>query len=187
MSLTVQYDGLYSPSFVSVFTYKGEDPELWVKAVDRIIESNAVETESKHSKSFYVETGNFGDYVKSLHPFRQFIQYPDNAITTERIIKHALAGEFDKIDLAWREGTFKGGLKTLWSTLKNFPEFRLDRKILDMLKVCGAVSVDFILLEILKFQACTFRQVKDALRRLEKLYLVEYHEAYWSYRHNILR
>ena len=183
MSLTVERSSHYSPS-VTRFTYKGEDVDLWVKAVNRIIDANEV-LDDRYK--WVVHTDSRTGYVKSLGPFKQFIRHPENAVMVERIVRHALAGEFDKIQLTFTDGYFKGSLKTLWNTLKHFPEFRVDKRVLELLKMCGAVTSDFILCELLKFMSVTFKGVKDALRRLEKLYLVEYHAGYWSYRHHILR
>jgi hypothetical protein len=169
------------------FTYKGEDVDLWLKAVDRVAHEDM-----KDRPVAFIETENGPLFLSRgmLRKIKQCVRDSQLVVAVERVLAKVSEGAWKDIDLDFGQD-FKRGVRTVWNSFSALPDFHPEKQILEMLReIGGAASVEHITTELLMDPDAgyplSFKRVREAMLRLEKLYLVEYHAGSYSYRNNIL-
>lgn len=165
------------------FTCLGEDKDLWLKAVSRVAHGDM-----KDKPIAFMETEDGPLFLSRsmLRKVRECVRDSQLVVAVERVLAKVSEGAWKDIDLDF--GTdFKRGVRTVWEWFATLPEFQVEQQILELMRgTGGAHSVEFVATELWKTFPATFKRVREAMLRLEKLYLVEYHAGSYSYRNNIL-
>ena len=171
----------------SVFSYSGEDSELWLKAVERTCKLYALVDNGKTIKA-RVDVNNTTYFLKSLKAIRDCISRPEYFVIVERMLQQIESGKWE-LEREFSYGVWKVGVRQVWKQAKVARLLELESKVYDALtweSNCG-VSVGYILEWLLErgFYA-RYVDVKQALSHLLRLCVVEYHGDMWSTRYGVL-
>jgi hypothetical protein len=169
----------------TTFTYLGEHADLWIRAIDKLIESEKWGFKRTHIIA-KTETNESEVTPSTARQIRACVEHATDTVQTETILDLISANEWDKIDLDFGKGYFKESIKKIWNMISKMPEFKLETQIIELLRQTGAVRAEWIAQELWSVFPYTFSQVRNALLRLEKLWIVEYQAGMYGYRHNIL-
>jgi len=167
----------------TTFTYNGEDSEFWLKAIMRFLES-LPNNYDKCVAHVLLGDNRFFLVKAELNQLKQRIKTPNLYVEIERVFDKIVKGLWNEIE--YLDFThFVKGVRELWRMYSARPEAWLDVQILEALRShdnCG-LTVDIIIGRV--FQegfTVTFKQVRDSLNRLCRLYVAEHSHGQFSVR-----
>lgn len=171
----------------TTFDYKGEDADLWIKNLTRVLDQNS---NVKHSKALVtLKNGCYRLTPRGLSKLRLRIRHPQFYVTVEKVIQAALTNHWSDIDLNYGRELFKCGVKEVWSTLSSLGQCVFECEVLVALLQDnnGGLTVEQVMGRLLdKGKFANFNQVRLALEHLRALYLVEYYRCSYSVRKGLV-
>jgi hypothetical protein len=170
-----------------VFSYNGPDPDLWLRAIKRVLTDPQNKAEQLTTyiqlpdENFLVGRGEW-------RRLRDRVRLSNYFIEIERVVQQVSSGQWNDLDLGFfARDHFKTSVRLIWSAVTDF--LRLESTILDCLyqEGNGGLRVESILSRLLAAGVLArFAVVRDALGHLCKLCLVEHAYGQFSIRDGML-
>lgn len=177
------------------FEFKGENAELWLKSVLRVLNNPKYryDPRSRRNASAVVEVCSscYTDTVwlngLGVRLLRARIGNAQLFVNVEKALEHIRLGKWDEFEYCFGSREFLSGVRRLWSLIVQDGLLEFERKVFEVVAQNGGVSVETVMSRLLQSgEYCNFKQVRDALGRLEILYVVEKQHGQYSVRWGIL-
>ncbi len=187
MSLSIK-----SAQSTCTFEYKGENSELWIQSVRRILNDPTLRG-AQYVVGFgdCVDSGNYEGALNKLgiHAVKDRVKLPEFYVTVERILTQISRGEWSQIDKDFDRDQFKAGIRHVWALAIQEGLLTFEQEVLECLYKDGngGLSVDTIVERLWKQGILKpFSEVRRALEHLCVLYIVERCNTQFSPRYGML-
>jgi hypothetical protein len=191
MSVVLKING----SVTSVFKFKGERSDLWLKTVLRVLNNPKYryDPRSRKNASAVVEvcsdcySDTFWINGLGLRLLKARIKSAQLYMEIEKALEQIKEGKWSEIEYRFGYGNFRIGIRRIWSLAMQEGMLQFERRVFDVVSQNGGMSVETILARLLLSGCvCTFKQVREALEHLNILYVVEKQHGQYSVRCGML-
>jgi hypothetical protein len=174
----------------TVFEYKGESPDMWLRSMQRVLKNPKFQADYKHANRGYafVSIPDLeGLFLPSgVRAVKDRVRYPEFYVEIEEALLAISSGLWNDVPY-FRE--FKSSIRKIWNYAQEDGILELERKVYQALLEDdnGGLSVEAVLERLFKSGSVAgFKQVRDALGHLCRLYVVERLQDMFSVRYGIL-
>ena len=184
MSLSVK-----SNNATSTFEYSGENPELWIQSVKRVLRNPKFQPGKKPYCVVSIAEAEDWLSLSGVKSVKDRVRLPTFYIEVERVLSLIAKGAWETMRTEFDRDLFKHGIRKLWAFAVEDNLLELERKVYECLlqNGNGGSGLDAIIERLLKDGTlATFSQVRNALEHLAILFVVERFNGEFSPRFGIL-
>jgi len=175
------------------FEFKGENADLWLKTILRVLNTPKYHYKQGSKGSAVVEvcSDRYSDTVwlngLGVRLLRARIGNAQLFINIEKAIEQISLGKWDDFEYCFEHEEFLFGVRRTWSLACQDGLLEFERKVFDVVAENGGLSVDTIVSRlIIDGVMCDFKGVREALFHLRKLYVVEKQHGQFGIRYGII-
>ena len=172
------------------FEYHGEQPELWLQSVKRVLRNPKFQVDAKTKNYCLIDLPESTHNPLTLSGVRSVkdrIRLPEFFIEIENTLELICKGEWHDVEIEVNYSKSKA--RKVWLFALEDGLLQFERVVYEALLQDGngGLTVDQILERLLlKGSVATFSQVRVALAHLETLFLVEFQHGMFSVRYGIV-
>ena len=181
-----------SGSCVATFEYHGEQPELWLQSVKRVLRNPKFQVnmnKAHYGKYNLVSVPDWQDALSlsGVRSVKDRIRLPEFFIEIENTLELICKGEWHDVEIEVNYSKSKA--RKVWLFALEDGLLQFEQHVYEALLQDGngGLTVDQILERLLlKGSVATFSMVRVALAHLETLFLVEFQHGMFSVRYGIV-
>lgn len=182
MSLCVK-----SGSCECVFEYKGENPELWLQSVKRVLHNPKFQTVKGIYTLVSIGDNTYTLSRQGIHTLKDRVRLPEFYIAIEKVLTQISESDWEGIEIE-RE-LIKDKVRKLWTYACEDKLLEFERQVYEALlqNGNGGLNLETVLERLVKSDVVkTFSQVREALEHLCTLFVVERQHGQFSVRYGVL-